>query len=272
MSRTGATKPALLAELSSLPWDTVKDTWQRYLQDPKILSQLNIAAFGTTILSSIIRNCKDQAPDLIKLLIKHGAQANQRDDEDGAKPFMAAAEEDNVAALAALKEAGAEVNATDNNKYTALHYAIRKGAVDATKYLLGIPVASETISSIDTTPLLTAIALYHAAIVRLLVQHGVNPNTKIEDGECPLIVALLQCYPGRIQAFIDENEDDDEARKSVPFLTAAAQESVKVLLNAPTIDVTVVDKYRNSTLYHAQKLGLEDIARLILSKNPSVKA
>lgn len=78
-----------------------------------------------------------------------------------------------VAAIQLLLEAGASVNAKDEDDKTPLAYAAKEGRAEAARALLraeGIEI--DTPDSEGCTPLITAAANKHAEVVRLLVEAG----------------------------------------------------------------------------------------------------
>lgn len=95
----------------------------------------------------------------------------------------------------ALKVSSAQrrkaINQLDREGYTPLGYAARAGCLEVVKLLV------EAGASVDIaeaqggwTPLLQAADQRHADVVRYLLDHGANPNTKTRLGKTPLSVAL----------------------------------------------------------------------------------
>ena len=84
---------------------------------------------GTTALGCAARA---DSPELIGLLIKHGAKV----DSPRAPPLVAAAGNGNMAALQALIDAGADVNAMDGNGRTPLMWAAVGSSEEAARFLL----------------------------------------------------------------------------------------------------------------------------------------
>ncbi|CAH8599888.1 unnamed protein product [Heterobilharzia americana] len=81
--------------------------------------------------------------DVLRCLIKHGANVNNRT-EDGWTPLHSAAFWNQLSCAQLLLEAGADLNALTNSKQTALHLAISNNQGPETLYLLmaqpGAPV------------------------------------------------------------------------------------------------------------------------------------
>jgi hypothetical protein len=84
------------------------------------------------------------------------------------------------------------INLLDREGYAPLGYAARAGCLEVVKLLVE---AGATIDISDGrggwTPLLQAADQRHADVVRYLLDHGANPNTKTRIGKTPLSVALV---------------------------------------------------------------------------------
>lgn len=75
---------------------------------------------GWTPLHSAIQRGK---PEVVKALLRAGADVGVRSSAAGWSPLESAADEGNPEVVEALLDAGADLRARDNNGRTALHYA-----------------------------------------------------------------------------------------------------------------------------------------------------
>jgi cytochrome c len=112
----------------------------------------------------------------------------------GAGELHKLAQKGNMAAIAALLEAGADVNETDGEGETALHKAAKAGNAEVVAELLAAgadPLISGTGPFGSTgTALHLAAKFGHTDVVRLLLQAGVDPNLNDPSVGPPLHLAI----------------------------------------------------------------------------------
>jgi ankyrin repeat protein len=78
---------------------------------------------------------KKNEPEIINLLILHGADVNARD-QTGMTPLMAAASAKQKKNLHVLLSSGADIDATDNRGFTTLMRAVAQGSPEIVEILL----------------------------------------------------------------------------------------------------------------------------------------
>jgi ankyrin repeat protein len=113
-------------------------------------------------------------------------------DANGLTPLMWAARQGAVAAMTALLDAGADVEARDpRHDWTALQHAIHTQQVAAVRRLLDRGAdPNANVHSAALTPLLMAAGDRDPAIVELLLAHGADPRHQGEWGDTPLARAV----------------------------------------------------------------------------------
>lgn len=143
--------------------------------------------------------CMNGCPEVVHLLLSHGADVNMRDGE-GATPLYYACEkndatlirrdssrpEDHLDIARALIAAGADVNAADwRFSYSPLHRACIKDHVELVVFLLSHGADVNAPDARGRTPLYMA---YHScfAIVQALIEAGANVNAKDIHGHTTL--------------------------------------------------------------------------------------
>ena len=126
--------------------------------------------------------------EVVKLLIEHGATTDAR-----SRPLKFPEIRYNLATHATLPP--------PQGGFTALMFAARQGAIDATKALADAS-ADLNIQDPDGTPALTvAIVNTHHDVARVLIERGANPNVADAAGMTPLYAAVelhtSEMYPER---------------------------------------------------------------------------
>ncbi|XP_046983137.1 ankyrin repeat and protein kinase domain-containing protein 1-like [Schistocerca americana] len=120
--------------------------------------------------------------------------------------------------LRALLAAGADVGARAGLEgRTALHWAARKGDVEAVRLLLeaGAAVDAREIKGKQRTPLHLAAEQGGAAVVRLLLRATADPNARDCRGQAEVAAALLDAGANRGATTGDDGETAlDIARES----------------------------------------------------------
>lgn len=123
-------------------------------------------------------------------LLKEG-QINEKDAR-GSTPLILATYYNNIAAVAALLQAGADTELQDGMGNTALMGVCFKGYTGAAKLLLENGASVHTENGNGATALTFAATFGHNDIISLLLGHGASPLKKDRFGKNPIDYALLQ--------------------------------------------------------------------------------
>jgi uncharacterized protein len=92
--------------------------------------------------------------------------------------------------VAALIEAGADVNAFNNSGWTALYGASIGFHSSVVRALLAAGAVPNVSTERGETPLVEAVKKKHHDMVQALFEHGANVNMPDKDGNTPLLLAL----------------------------------------------------------------------------------
>jgi ankyrin repeat protein len=166
----------------------------------------------------------------------------------GAAAFVDAAMNGNREAVRALLKDGADVNTTQADGMTALHWAAQKGDVELAKVLLYASANLKATTRIGGyTPLLIASRNGDAAMIETLVGAGADANATTVNGTTPLMLASAAGKPAAVKALLDRGADVNarEAVKGETALTFAAafgRADVIRVLTAKGADVTATTK------------------------------
>lgn len=140
-------------------------------------------AGGRSLLVIAIEN-KQQ--DIVKLLLKYGADPNQAT-KAGFSPLARAVAVGNPKVIEILTASGAEFTQPDD--HTILHAAIMQDQVQRVKLLLSSGVSLNNQDYHGSTPLHVAAWLGSNIILKILLAGGANPKVEDKDGRTPKQVA-----------------------------------------------------------------------------------
>jgi uncharacterized protein len=136
-------------------------------------------------------------------------------------------------AVRALLEKGADVNAAQGDGMTALHWAARQGEVATVAMLLhaGANVRATTRLG-GYTPLLLASQMGHAPVIDLLVKAGADAKSASANGATALMLASASGRVDAVKALIDAGADvnaKEPARHETALMFATAANRMDVM-------------------------------------------
>ena len=143
----------------------------------------------------------------------------------GAATFVEAAMNGNREAVRALLKDGVDVNTTQADGMTALHWAAQKGDVELATVLLYASANLKATTRIGGyTPLLIASKNGDAAMIDTLTRAGADANATTMNGTTPLMLASAAGKPAAVTALIEHGAQVNarEAVKGESALTFAA--------------------------------------------------
>jgi cytohesin len=193
-----------------------------------------------------------------------------------AGPIHDAARDGDLAGVQELLDAGADVNAKDNDGWTPLHIAASKNHREIVELLIAkgadVNAAGESSSVFiwqgGFTPLHYAAVNGHKEIVELLISKGADVNAKADNGLTPRdwaikrthtkIADLLRTHGGKTSSIHFGVGDGDLA-------------GVQALLDAG-VDVNAKDENGQTPLHHAVRYDHKEIAELLIDKGADVNA
>ena len=166
----------------------------------------------------------------------------------GAAAFVEAAMNGNRDAVRALLKDGADVNTTQADGMTALHWAAQKGDVELAKVLLYASANLKATTRIGGyTPLLIASKNGDAAMIETLTTAGADANTSTMNGTTPLMLASAAGKAAAVKALIDHGanvnaKENVKGETALTFAAALGRADVIRILTANGADLKVTTK------------------------------
>jgi ankyrin repeat protein len=153
----------------------------------------------------------------------------------GSVPLIDAARNTDRDAVRRLLQEKADVNATEGDGTTALHWASYRDDGESAAMLIRAGANVNAANDLGATPLWTASLNGSAAMVRRLLDAGANPNAALLLGETPLMVASRSGNADVVEQLLKRgaNVNARAARGQTALMWAVAQKHpdvVKVLL------------------------------------------
>ncbi|HSC57674.1 MAG TPA: ankyrin repeat domain-containing protein, partial [Nitrospira sp.] len=131
-----------------------------------------------------------------------------------------AAMKGDIALVRSLLQQKADVNQSQADGTTALHWAVRQDRLDLTNLLIGAGANVKAANSFGVTPLLLACVNGNAATIEALLKAGVDPKAVLSElGETPLMMAARSGNPDAVNLFLSRGVDVN-ARENVTGQTA----------------------------------------------------
>lgn len=179
------------------------------------------------------------------------------------------------AAIRVLLKQRADVNATQPDGMTALHWAAYRDDFETVKALVEAKANVTVTNHFGVTPLSLACQNGNASIVELLLTNGADPNTTLRGGETVLMTAARTGKSGPVAALLKRgaNLNAKERRGQTALMWAAAEgntEVVEMLIKAGAeVRATLPDSGFTPLLFAARS-GHLDVVHAILKAGVDV--
>ncbi|KAI2656228.1 Ankyrin repeat and protein kinase domain-containing protein 1 [Labeo rohita] len=170
-----------------------------------------------------------------------------------------------------LTDCGADVNLSDGDQWTALHFAAQAGDDRSVRLLLDNKAKADPKEKDGWTPLHLAAQNGYEHIVRILLRRlDAVDEQEQQSGRTPLHVACIYGYVNIVNLLLkngaDVNKPDNLQSTSLHLAADEGHFRVVRLLVNNGADVKAVDEQSYSPLHFAALKGYTGICRLLLSK------
>lgn len=203
------------------------------------------------------------AVSLVLFLLFSSAMAGQ----SGA-PLADAAEKKDRAKLSGLLKQGADVNASQADGMTALHWAVYHDDHETATLLIRAGANVKAANHYAVTPLSLACTNGNAEMVELLLKAGADPNTTLHGGETALMTAARTGRTGPVKALLargaDVNAKERKGQTALMWAAADGHADVVKLLLAAGADFRTPLPSGFTPLLFAAREGRLDVVRALL--------
>jgi len=181
------------------------------------------------------------------------------------------------AAVRALLQQGADVNAAQADGMTALHWAAYLDDLEMAKLLVQAKANLMVTNRYGVAPLTLACQNGNAPMVELFLQGGADPNTTLRGGETVLMTAARTGRTGPVQALLERGAavDAKERRGQTALMWAAAEGHaavVELLIKARADFRAVLPDSGFTPLLFAAREGRADVVQALLKAGADVNA
>jgi ankyrin repeat protein len=190
-------------------------------------------------------------------------------------PLIDAVKRQDVQAIQALIKQKVDINASEADGFTALHWAAQRNDLQLVELLLGAGANVKTSTRYNITPLYLAAMNGNAAMIERLLNAGADPNGTAEEGQTMLMTAALSGKPDAVRMLLTRGAkvDTKEPYRGQTALMWAAAEgntaAIDVLLEAGA-DVTLKSNGGFTPLLFAVRNAHIDTAVALLKRGANV--
>ena len=207
-------------------------------------------------------------------LIGQGADVHAQISGAGLMPWHLALEGGHQVIADLLEKNGAQVPPAWAD-WTSLHWASRRGDVNAAEVLIDDGADVNAATEMGETPLSVASSAGHAGVAELLITRGADPNASFGYGQAPLAAAGAAGNRGVMESLIARGADvNKRGRDGGTLLHEATEWSLPAieLLLAKGTDVNAKDESGKTPLHSAVSAFNSDVVKLLVERGADVNA
>lgn len=255
---------------------------------------------------TLLEKSAENSAKITEMLIGKADKNIINDSLEGKTPLIIAVGNSYIDTAKILIENGANINAVDIEGWSALSYAVNNGDIEIAKLLLEnkakikdellIAIKSPIVESsinmmkllIDNkaninytdengfNPLNIAIESGDMELTKFLITNGANVNSLMQDGVSLIGYAIAQNNMDLLQILIENganvNYTNGDSWADTPLKTASrlGLDNVVRILLTRNVDINAVDMNGNTALHTAALNSQLSIVKLLLEKNPNL--
>lgn len=255
---------------------------------------------------TLLEKSAENSAKITQMIIGKADKNIINDSLEGKTPLIIAVGNSYIDTAKILIENGANINAVDIEGWSALSYAVNNGDIEIAKLLLEnkakikgellIAIKSPIVESrinmmkllIDNkaninytdengfNPLNIAIESGDMELTKFLITNGANVNSLMQDGVSLIGYAIAQNNMDLLQILIENganvNYTGGDSWADIPLMTASrlGLDNVVRILLTRNADINAVDMNGNTALHTAALNSQLSVVKLLLEKNPNL--
>lgn len=224
---------------------------------------------------TLLEKSAENSAKITEMLIGKADKNIINDSLEGKTPLIIAVGNSYIDTAKILIENGADVNSVDIEGWSALSYAVNNGDIEIAKLLLEnkAKIKDELLIAIKS-PIVES----RINIMKLLIDNKANINYTDENGFSPLNIAIESGDMELTKFLITNGANVNSLMQDGVSLIgyAIAQNNMDLLQilieNGANVNYTNGDSWANTPLQTASRLGLDNVVRILLTRNVDINA
>ena len=224
---------------------------------------------------TLLEKSAENSAKITEMLIGKSDKNIINDSLEGKTPLIIAVGNSYIDTAKILIENGANINAVDIEGWSALSYAVNNGDIEIAKLLLEnkAKIKGELLLAIKSP-----IAESRINMIKLLIDNKANINYADEDEFTPLNIAIESGDMELTKFLITNGANVNSLMQDGVSLIgyAIAQNNMDLLQilieNGANVNYTNGDSWADTPLKTASRLGLDNVVRILLSRNADINA
>ena len=224
---------------------------------------------------TLLEKSAENSAKIMQMIIDKVDKQLINDSLEGKTPLIIAVGNSYIDTAKILIENGANINAVDFEGWSALSYAVNNGDIEIAKLLLEnkAKIKDELLIAIKS-PIVES----RINIMKLLIDNKANINYTDENGFNPLNITIESGDMELTKFLITNGANVNSLMQDGVSLIgyAIAQNNMDLLQilieNGANVNYTGGDSWANTPLQTASRLGLDNVVRILLSRNADINA